>query len=259
MSELVSMRREGMTAIVSLSRPEKRNALNRTMLRALERIAGELHEDDARAVLIRAEGAAFSVGADLREPPPPVASLETMRRRARNGTTLLRALREIPQPTICAMQGAVNGAGACIALSCDVRIVATDVRFALGEVAIGINLSWNALAPLVALAGPARAKRLAMGGETIGAEEMLAWGLADAVVAPEALDTTAREWAERYAALPPVAAQMIKQSINALAENGAAAILHADADQCLLTLRTADFVEGIRAFAERRPGRFTGD
>jgi enoyl-CoA hydratase/carnithine racemase len=98
-----------------------------------------------------------------------------------------------------------------------------------------------------------------MSGALIPAETLLDWGFIDELVAPEALEARAMEMAEDYAALPPVAVQMIKRSINAVTAPLDAAILHADADQWLLGTRTADFREAIGAFREKRKPSFKGD
>ena len=219
--------------------------------------------EEVRAVIIRAEGPDFSVGADLdsmaataQKTPQSTAQL---RRTALQGGRLMRALQGIDQPTICAIQGIATGGATCIATACDFRIAAQGSRMGYGEVKLGINLMWNAVGPCVHLVGPARAKRLIMSGALIPAEALLAWGFIDELVAPESLESRAIEMAEEYAALPPVAVQMIKRSINAITGPLDAAILHADADQWLLGTRTADFREAIGAFREKRKPSFKGD
>jgi enoyl-CoA hydratase/carnithine racemase len=250
---------DGAIAVITLARPEKRNALTPASLRQLEGMAGDLRDmADLRAVILRAEGRDFSVGADLGSvggAPEPTVQL---RRTAEQGARLMRALREIPQPTVCAVQGIATGAATCIATACDFRIAAEGARLGYGEVKLGINLMWNALPLAVQLVGPAKAKRLIMSGDLIEAATLERWGLIDTVVQAEGLDAAARAEAERYAALPPIAVQMIKKSVNALSGAMAEAIMHADADQWLLATRTADFAEAIAAFGEKRPGRFTG-
>lgn len=247
-------------ATLTLDRGEKRNALTPASLAQLQTMAEALREQpDIRAVIIAATGPDFSVGADLASvggAPEPTVQL---RRTAELGMRLMRALREIPQPVICAMQGIATGGATCIATACDVRVGTTDARIGYGEVKLGINLMWNALPLAIQTVGLARAKRMVMTGDLFDAATMQAWGFFDEVVAPGAQLATARRLAAQYAALPPIAVQMIKRSANAYAGALDGAIMHADADQWLLATRTADFREGVRAFFERRPGQFTGD
>lgn len=251
--------RDGVIATITLDRPAKRNALTPASLGQLEKLAeGFRDEPDIRAVIIRAEGDNFSVGADLSSvggTPQPTVQL---RRSAEQGARLMRAIREIHQPTICVVQGIATGAATCIATACDFRIASTTTRMGYGEVKLGINLMWNALPLAVELVGPARAKRLVMTGDLIDAQTLAAWGFVDAVVEPGERDTAALALAQRYAALPPIAVQMIKRSVNALSGALSASIMHADADQWLLGTRTADFAEAITAFQQKRPGNFSG-
>lgn len=250
--------REGAIATITLDRPAKRNALTPATLTQLERLAEGFRDEPVRAVIIRAQGDHFSVGADLSSVGGAAQPTVQLRRSAEQGARLMRALREIHQPTICVVQGIATGAATCIASACDFRIATTTARMGYGEVKLGINLMWNALPLAVELVGPSRAKQLVMSGDLIDAETLYRWGFVDELVAPEARDAAALAMAQRYAALPPVAVQMIKRSVNALSGALSASIMHADADQWLLGSRTADFSEALTAFREKRPGEFTG-
>jgi enoyl-CoA hydratase/carnithine racemase len=255
-----ALAKDGALAIITLNRPEKRNALTAESLLQLQHMAEALaHDGEVRAVIIRAEGKDFSVGADIGgmgdRPPQTVV----LRRSAEQGARLMRAIREIHQPTICAIQGIATGGAACIATACDFRIAAEGARIGYGEVKLGINLMWNALPLAIELVGNARAKRMVMRGDLVDAQTLLNWGFIDEVVTPGALDEAARAMAAHYAALPPIAVQMIKRSANACAGALSQAIMHADADQWLLSSRTPDFNEGVASFFEKRPANFTGD
>lgn len=250
-------------AVITLARPQMRNALSQAMLAELERIADALRgAGDVRAVVLRGEGADFSVGADIGEMegrlahPAPLAEA---RRAAQLGARVMRSVQGIDQPTICALKGVSTGGATCIATACDFRIAAAGARLGYGEVKIGINLMWNALGPVIALVGPARAKRLVMTGALFDAQTLERWGLIDEIVPAGAEDARALALAAEYAALPPLAVQMIKRSINAVSGALHAAVLHADADQWLLATQGEDFAEALAAFRQKRPGRFTGN
>jgi enoyl-CoA hydratase/carnithine racemase len=129
----------------------------------------------------------------------------------------------------------------------------------LPEVPLGMNMSWRTLPKLVALAGPSRAKQYVMFGEAADAQRCLDWGMADEVVDTGGALAAARRWAKKVAALPPLPVRMTKEAINAIASAGAQASIYMDRDQFLLASRSADYREGVAAFREKRPGKFTGD
>lgn len=258
--EHIRIERKGAIATILLARPEKRNALTPAMLLRLRGIAEGLRDEPAiRAVVIRGEGAHFSVGADISqmggETPPTVH----LRRTAEAGALLMRAIREIHQPTICAMQGIATGGATCIATACDFRIGTPDARIGYGEVKLGINLMWHALPLAIQTVGLSRAKTMVMTGDLFDAKTMLEWGFFDRLVPEADLAAEAEALAQKYAALPPIAVQMIKRSANAYAGALDQAVMHADADQWLLATRTADFREGVASFFEKRPPDFTGE
>lgn len=262
MSDLVTVERSGHISTVSLNRAERGNALNGAMLAQIKEISEGFAEDEqTRAVIFRGEGDNFSFGADLKEMGGRGESRSTLivRRRAELGGRMMRAIQEIHQPTICAIQGVSTGGATCIASACDHRVAATDARVGYGEVKVGINLMWRAVPICVHLVGPARAKQLIMTGKLMPAQTLAQWGFIDALCEREELDSLALRWAEEYVDLPPVAVQMIKRSINQVAGALDEAIMHADSDQWLLGTKTEDFREAISAFMEKRPGAFKGN
>jgi len=262
MSEkFIRLQRDGAIATLTIDRPERRNAITNEMMEEIERVARSFSQDEqTRAIIIRAEGNDFSVGADLSQPrfQGDPQSMLMRRRGLEQGGLMMRALQEIHQPTICAIKGVSTGGGACIPTACDFRIAADTTRAGYGEVKMGINLMWNAVPVCVNLIGPARAKRMIMSGKLFEAKTLLEWGFVDEVVPVEKLDETARAWAEEYAALPPIAVQMIKRSINKYTGALDNAIMHMDADQWLLAAHSEDMKEAVSAFFQKRKPSYTG-
>src|SRR5580700_1165731 len=259
---LVALKREGAISTVTLDRAERRNAVTADMMRQLIRVSGEFAADEqTRVVIVRAEGDDFSVGADLKQSPSAIgpASMVMRRRATELGAELMRAIQEIHQPTICAVKGVATGAGACIASACDFRIGADTARLGYGEVKLGINLMWNAAPICVHLVGPARAKQMIMTGRLFDAATLERWGFLDEVATSADLDARARAWAAEYAALPPMAVQMIKRSINQVVGALDRAVMHMDGDQWLLATMSEDYREAVTAFFEKRPPTFKGN
>ena len=259
---VIEVSRDGQIATVTLNRAERRNAVTAEMMADLERISREFTQDEqTRAVIFRGEGKDFSVGADLSAPPSqrPAASMLMRRRAAEFGAQLMRSMQEIPQPTICAVQGIATGAGGCITSACDFRIGAENARIGYGEVKLGINLMWNALPICVHLVGPARAKQMIMTGKLFDAATLERWGFLDQVVPLADLDDAARTMAEDYANLPPISVQMIKRSVNHVSGALDRAVMHMDADQWMLAAQSGDYKEAVGAFFEKRKPTFKGN
>lgn len=260
---MIEVRRDGDVATVTIRRPERRNAVTVAMMRDLIEVSrGFADDEESRAVIFRAEGRDYSVGADLQQQGGSRAqapSLLMRRRGGELGAALMHALQEIHQPTICAVQGIATGAGACIPSACDFRVGADDARIGYGEVKLGIPLMWNALPLCVRLVGAARAKRMIMTGKLFDAATLEHWGFLDEVVPRAELDAAARRWADEYAALPPMAVQMIKRSVNYVAGALDRAVMHMDTDQWLLASQSGDFREAVSAFFDKRKPVFTGN
>jgi enoyl-CoA hydratase/carnithine racemase len=248
-------------ACVTFARPDKANALNYELLAEIESLALSFRDDaGTRVVIFTGAGKHFSSGADLTDPGDHYRGpLVLRRRRSRIGERAIRALFAMDQITIAAWNGAAMGGGACIATALDLRVGADDCFMQYPEIDIGVNLMWQSLPLCVRLVGAARAKRLVVGGERVHAETLRAWGVLDDVVVPGDLLASAGAWADRYAAKPPVAAQMIKRSINQLSAGFDEAIMHMDADQNLLTQTTGDRAAAVEGYLADREAQFTGD
>jgi enoyl-CoA hydratase len=163
------------------------------------------------------------------------------------------------QITIAAWKGAAMGGGACIATAVDFRIGARDCFMSYPEVLIGVNLMWQSLPLCVQLVGPARAKQLVIGGKHIAGPTLLEWGALDEMVEREEVMDKAMEWARHYAGQPPVAAQMIKRSVNAISSALDRSVMHMDVDQHLLSRDTEDAATAVEAYLAKQPPTFKGN
>ena len=260
-TSLITVRIDSDVAEITLNRADRRNALNRQMMQDLTTVAARISDrEEVRAVIFSAEGTDFSVGADLKE----VGSMKTdgsllrARRDAELGQTMLQAIRSMHQPTICELKGVATGGGACIAAACDFRIADSTTRLGLGEVKVGMNLMWHAVPLFVEQLGLSRAKQLIMSGDLVEVSTLSEWGMVDQVCTPEDLRAATATWAAKYAALPPIAVQMIKRSINQYALALSDAVMHMDSDQWILAARSDDFRESVAAFVEKRKPNTTG-
>ena len=249
-------------AIVTLNPPDKLNALSLDLRRELENVADELQDDtETRVVVLTGAGDNFSAGIDLKDPKGAALAKEPLLVRQRlyqQGQRLIRKLHEMRQITIAAINGFALGGAACIVSALDFRIGAEDCSVGYPEINLAMNLSWFGLPLCVRLVGPARAKRFVILGQRETAQTLLEWGFLDEIVPKEQLMQRAVEMAEQYAVQPPMAAQMIKRSVNAISSALDEAVMHMDTDQLLLAALSEDYSEGVRAFLEKIRPDFTG-
>jgi 2-(1,2-epoxy-1,2-dihydrophenyl)acetyl-CoA isomerase len=251
---------EGAARIV-LNRPDSLNAWNeqfgRDLLDAVQSVAAD---DAVRAVLITGAGRAFSSGADLREQragvdgEPP--DLSERLRELYNPVIL--GVREMPKPVVTAVNGPAAGIGCSLALAGDLIVAAESAFFLLAFVNIGLVPDGGVTAIIPARAGAARAAEMALLGERVPATQALEWGLVNRVVADDELDATSSALLERLAAGPTRAYANAKRLLNRTLYAGLADQLDAEAAAQREQGLTADFVEGVLAFAEKRPPSFSG-
>ncbi|MET0272061.1 MAG: enoyl-CoA hydratase/isomerase family protein [Phenylobacterium sp.] len=246
---------------VALARTEARNALNGELMQELTEAARLLRlRPDVLAVIVTGAADYFSAGADLSASQARnQLSLMEGRRAVMAGPDLCKAWEEIEAVTIAAIEGYCIGGACALAAACDFRVMGEGAYMRLPEVPLGMNMSWRTLPRLVALAGPSRAKQFVMFGEAADAARCLDWGMADEVAAKGQALEAARRWADKVATLPPLPVRMTKEAVNAIAAATAHATIYMDRDQFLLASRSADYREGVAAFREKRPGKFTGD
>ena len=259
--EHIQINKKGHIAWVHFNRPDKANALNYEHLNEIEDAALSFREDaETRVIVFTGNGKHFSSGADLSDSGDAYrVPLVHRRRRMRMGERTIEAILDIDQITIAAWNGAAMGGGACVATACDFRIGANNCFMQYPEIDIGLNLMWKSLPLIVNLVGPARAKRLVVGGERIHAQELEKWGVLDQVVELDDLFGAATTMAEFYASKPPIAAQMIKQSTNQIANALNHAIMHMDVDQNMYASTTEDRAVAVKGYLEKSDPVFTGN
>lgn len=246
-------------ATLTLDRPEALNALTVAMKRDLLAALRSIARDRAvRAVILTGAGRAFCAGQDLKERlEPDAAPLATELRERYN--PIIRAMRSLDQPIVGAINGVAAGAGASIAFACDLRLAADGASFLLAFGRIGLVPDSGATWFLPRLVGPAKAAELALLGEALSAADAERFGLVARVVAPEALAAEARAVAVRLAGLAPRALALTKRALQRSWSVDLDDALEDEAYRQGIAGATADHAEGLAAFVEKRPPRFTGE
>lgn len=246
-------------ARLTLNRPEKLNSFNEALhaaLRAaLERAAAE---ESVRAVLLTGAGRAFSAGQDLGDRDPGAGEVDLGDTLERLYNPLVRLVRGMEKPVVCAVNGVAAGAGANIALACDLVLAARSAKFIQAFCRIGLVPDSGGTWMLPRLLGEARAKGLALTGQPLDAETAADWGLIWKAVDDEKLMAEAGALATSLAAGPTVGLGLTKRAIHAAAGNGLDAQLDLERDLQREAGRTPDYAEGVAAFMQKRQPRFTG-
>lgn len=229
-------------AIVHIRREESRNALSADLISELHEAARTLHSaSHIDAVVLTGTPKCFSAGADRKDDRIFRSTSHTLDHwhLVEGGSDAVRAWEELRQITFAAIEGFAVGGGFTFAMGCDFRVMGRSAFIQVPEVPLGFNYGWNSIPRLVNLAGPSRAKEIVIFGECIKAEQAMAWGLVDRVVNDGDALASAIHWAERANALPQMAVQLTKRSVNALSNVHRDVSSHADMAQILLCLKSA--------------------
>jgi 2-(1,2-epoxy-1,2-dihydrophenyl)acetyl-CoA isomerase len=249
---------DGPVATITLDRPTALNALTVPVKVALRETLESLAADrSVRVVILTGSGRAFCAGQDLAErDQPDAAPLEVEVRERYN--PIIRAIRSMGQPVIAAVNGVAAGAGASLAFACDIRIAAEEARFVLAFGRIGLVPDSGATWFLPRLVGPAKAAELALVGDRVDAAEALRLGLVSRVVAADELLPEARSLAARLAEGAPLAMALTKEALQRSLTITLDQALDGEAKLQGIAGASADHAEGLAAFKEKRPPRFTG-
>ncbi|WP_286795899.1 2-(1,2-epoxy-1,2-dihydrophenyl)acetyl-CoA isomerase PaaG [Psychrobacter sp. UBA6291] len=246
---------------LTLNRPKQLNSFNEAMHKEVSSVLKAWSKDSSiRAVVLSAEGRGFCAGQDLgdrvvdpnADSPDLGLSIETYY------NPLITLITNMPKPVICAVNGVAAGAGANIALACDLVLAAKSASFIQAFCRLGLVPDSGGTWFLPRVVGRARAMGLAMLGDKLSAEQALAWGMIWQVVDDDALRSEAITLAEHLASQPTYGLSLIKKAINASADNSLEDQLILERDLQRLAGRSADYKEGVQAFMQKRTPTYQG-
>jgi 2-(1,2-epoxy-1,2-dihydrophenyl)acetyl-CoA isomerase len=247
-------------AEITLNRPDSLNSFTAEMHAGLRESFERAPAEGARAILVTGAGRGFCAGQDLTErkmpaPGEPIDLRVFLRERY---NPLIGRMRELPLPIVVAVNGVAAGAGMGFALAGDIVLAARSAKFIQAFIKIGLVPDAGSTYWLPRLVGPVRARALAMTGDALSADDAAAWGLVWKSLDDDKLMPEARALAARLAASPTAAQGLTKQLMNASLDNALAAQLDLERDTQFIAGHTKDYLEGVKAFREKRPPKFEG-
>lgn len=248
-------------ATLTLNRPEQLNSFNAQMHKEVREALKQVRQNpEVRCLLITGSGRGFCAGQDLgdRNVAPGAAAPDLGESIEKNYNPLIRSLRDLPMPVICAVNGVAAGAGANIALACDITLAARSASFIQAFCKIGLVPDSGGTWTLPRAVGMARAKALALLGDRLSAEQAEQWGMIWRCVDDAALQDEALKLARQLATQPTYGLALIKRALNASASNSFDAQLDLERDLQRLAGRSEDYREGVAAFMAKRTPEFKG-
>lgn len=255
MAELVTFEKDGAIGIVTLRRPEKFNALDIPMLRALEAALDEAElAEGVRVVLIRGEGKGFCAGGDV-EAWARLSAADFQVQWVRYGHRVFDRLARLRQPTIAVLSGHALGGGLELAAACDFRVAETQIKLGFPETSIGVVPGWSGTQRAVRRFGAQVVRRMAIGGEIFLATDALTHGIVDRLVETGKAFDEAKAWAEKIAERGPLATEAAKLMITVAEGEEDAAATEALASGFIAL--TADLRTGVGAFKAKQKPAFS--
>jgi 2-(1,2-epoxy-1,2-dihydrophenyl)acetyl-CoA isomerase len=252
-------------AVITMNRPERRNALSQDMLAAMGAVLAQCESDgDVGAIVLTGAGGGFCAGGDVKgmaennagAPRPDLDSRIHTQRLSQRATA--GRLHKMPKPTLASLPGAAAGAGLALALACDLRIAAENAVLTTAFARVGFSGDYGGTYFLTQLVGTGKARELYFLSERVDMEEALRLGLVNWVVPAEELERKTMEIARRLAAGPRVAYRYMKENLNRAAAGETEECLDLEATHHIHTGMTEDHREAARAFVEKREPQFKG-
>jgi 2-(1,2-epoxy-1,2-dihydrophenyl)acetyl-CoA isomerase len=257
MSEVLYEQR-GAVALITLNRPENLNSFNSALrVAVLESVTRAAADDSIRVVVLAGAGRGFSAGADLASGEMPNGASVTRLLEDEYGPAILR-LAEMPKITIAAVNGFAAGIGVGFALACDLVVMGQGAFLQVPFNRIGLVPDGGVCWHLVERLGHRRALELSLEAERVPAQRCVELGLANRAVPDDQVQQAALEWAERIATSAPIAMRLTKRVMRDAANSTLAATISAEAQAQAHCIDSQDFREGVVAFLQKRPARFTG-
>ncbi|MEU0209573.1 enoyl-CoA hydratase/isomerase family protein [Streptomyces canus] len=255
--DIVLAEDHGAVRVLTLNRPEKRNAIDLALRVVLaEMLESAMADDTVRAIVLTGSGGTFCSGGDIstmrRQSP------EETRPRAEAAQRVIRAIWDGPTPVVAAVEGFAYGAGAALALACDRVVAATDASFSTAFTGVGLAGDMGITVSLPARTGPAAARQLLLLPRPVQGPKALTLGLADVLTEPGAALDRALADAERIAEGPPLALSALRAMLGVRAGGDPLAALDHEVEHQVRLFDSADFAEGVAAFHERRRPEFKG-
>lgn len=255
MSDQLSVERDGAVAVLTINRPEKRNAMTAAMWAALPGVLDELADDPTvRSLVVTGAGPSFCAGADIADLLGGADAEDPMADVRRDNLAAQAALRDFPRPTVAMIRGHCIGGGVELAVACDLRLTDPTGLFGVTPAKVGIVYTPASTRALMELVGPSTTKYLLFSGELMDAEAALHTGLVDRVVPAGDLEREVHRLADVLASRSALSQRATKEVVAALSAGRDAEAVAARWYR--ETIAAGELAEGVRAFGERRPPRF---
>ena len=252
-------RRDGI-AVVTVNRPESRNAMTMGMWEYVPELMSQLGQDPAvRVIVIRGAGEkAFVSGANINQFTDPTFVEQKAHHYHEVVDRAIQSLEDVERPVIAMINGFALGGGCELAMGCDIRVVSETAKLGIPSANLGITISWYNTRRLYSLVGPSKAKEMLFTAKILMAQEALAAGLVDHVVPTAQLESSTFELASLIASKAPFTIRHAKKMINAIRRDPSLSGLTDEGELSMRSFRSQDFQEGVRAFLEKRPPKFEG-